>query len=185
MKPCIVVVDMLKDFFKRPPLSLNKKRLIRNINDLTKLARKNNVPIIWVKQEFKPDLSDAFLSMKKRDFKSTIKGTEGAEILDELNRRKDEQVIVKKRYSAFFNTKLDQILKNLGVDTLIIVGINTHACVRMTAIDAYQRDYEVMIAKNCVFSWDWIHHMITLFYLKHAMCIKVWSNKKINNLFTK
>mgnify|MGYP006202574933 CR=1 FL=1 len=64
-------------------------------------------------QEFKPDLSDAFLEMRRHGIQVTIAGTDGCEILPELERRPDERVIVKKRYSAFFGTALDELLRTL------------------------------------------------------------------------
>ena len=51
-----------------------------------------------------------------------------------------EHRLSKKRYSAFFKTGLDQTLDLLKPVVLVLAGVNTHACVRMTAIDAYQRD---------------------------------------------
>jgi len=57
----------------------------------------------------------------------------------------DDAVLVKKRYSAFFGTDLDTLLSTIQPDVLVIAGVNTHAYVRMTAIDAYQRDYDVIV----------------------------------------
>ena len=53
-----------------------------------------------------------------------------------------DPVIVKKRYSAFSKTDLEDVLQRLMPDELVLAGINTHACVRTTAIDAYQRDWK-------------------------------------------
>jgi nicotinamidase-related amidase len=86
--------------------------------------------------------------------------------LPELNQAPGDLEIVKKRYSAFFGTFLDAVLKSEGVTRCVIAGVNTHACVRMTAIDAYQRDYDVVIASDCVDSWDAEHHEVTLRYLE-------------------
>ena len=66
-----------------------------------------------------------------------------------------ETIIVKKRYSAFFGTGLDEdILAELKPDTILLAGINTHACIRTTAIDAYQRDWPVVLALDCIDSYD-------------------------------
>jgi isochorismate hydrolase len=48
---------------------------------------------------------------------------------------------------------------------LVIAGVNTHACVQMTAIDAYQRDYEVIIARDAVASYDQRHYDVSIDYL--------------------
>ena len=117
--------------------------------------------------------------MKKRNQSITIEKTKGSQILDELNVKNNDKIIVKKRYSAFFKTSLNEILKKMKIDTLIMAGINTHACIRTAAIDAYQNDYEVIIAKDCVNSWDKKHHEITLAYLKGAMGMPMLSNNQI------
>ncbi|HEX6731818.1 MAG TPA: isochorismatase family cysteine hydrolase, partial [Pyrinomonadaceae bacterium] len=99
------------------------------------------------------DLHDAFLEMRKQNLHVTIAGTNGCELLPELDYRQTDTMIVKKRYSAFFGTDLEATLKNISPDLLVIAGINTHACVRTTVIDAYQRDYEVVVATECIASY--------------------------------
>jgi isochorismate hydrolase len=80
-------------------------------------------------------------------------------------------VIVKKRYSAFFGTGLDEVLDRLRPDGLILAGINTHACIRTTAIDAYQRDWPLILASDCVDSYDREHHRVTLNYMKDKLAL--------------
>jgi nicotinamidase-related amidase len=121
--------------------------------------------VIWVRQEFRPDLSDAFADMRRNGIAVTIAGTAGAQLLPELTRAADDHEVIKKRYSAFFGTELDALLASLGVRALVIGGINSHACVRTTAIDAYQRDLDVTLADECVASYDAEHHDVTMRYL--------------------
>ena len=68
--------------------------------------------------------------MRKENIRITIAGTEGAQILPELDVQPVDTVVVKKRYSAFFRTTLDEVLATLRTDILVVGGINTHACVR-------------------------------------------------------
>jgi nicotinamidase-related amidase len=103
--------------------------------------------------------------MRRRNIRITIAGTKGAEILPELERDPEEPVIIKKRYSAFFRTQLEDLLTRLSPSALVLAGINTHACVRTTAIDAYQRDLDVIVAADCVGSYDEEHHGVTVKYL--------------------
>jgi len=161
----LLVIDMLEDFFRKDPLKSIREKLVTNINTLTEQFRKNDVPIIWIRQEFKEDLSDAYLVMKKENIRITIAGTVGCEILPELLKTSSEHEIIKKRYSAFYGTELDELLNELGTTELILAGVNTHACIRSTAIDAYQRDLEITIPIECVASYDQEHHDVTLRYL--------------------
>jgi nicotinamidase-related amidase len=133
------------------------------------MFRRAGQPVVWIRQEFEPDLTDAFLDMRRRGISITIAGTEGCQLLPELERREDDHVIVKKRYSAFFGTGLDDLLDRLRPATLVVAGINTHACVRTTVIDAYQRDYDIVLARDAVGSYDSAHHDSTLAYLDGRM----------------
>lgn len=173
----LVVIDMLHDFLDgwEPD---RRDKLVGAINELVSLARSASVPVIWIRQEFEPDLSDAFPEMRMRGIRSVIRGTSGCEILSELDVAPSDEVIVKKRYSAFFGTALDQTLERLAPDMLILAGINTHACIRTTAIDAYQRDWPVVLAEDCVGSYDQEHHEISLRYMKDKIAA-VLSNGEI------
>jgi nicotinamidase-related amidase len=162
----LLVVDMLNDYFRQhTTLSTQQPQLVDAINRLTRTFRKRGLPVIWIRQEFAPDLNDAFLDMRRRNVRVTIAGTDGCHILPELERDQSDIVIVKKRYSAFFGTDLDTILGALRPKSIVIAGINTHACVRTTAIDAYQRDYDVVVVSNGVASVDAEHDRITRKYL--------------------
>lgn len=178
MKPALIIIDMQKDFFKKEELERQKQTLVNNINDLISIFRKQKVPIIWIKQTWKPDLSDAHLGNKKSGEKLVIEGTEGNQLLDKLDYRDDDHLVIKKRYSGFFKTTLENLLNKLKADTLVVCGINTHACVRMTVIDAYQRDYEVIVAKDCVGSYNKEHHDVSMSYFSPTIA-QIKSNKDI------
>jgi len=174
-----IVVDVLNDFFaQHASLASQRRRLVDSLNRLTKEFRRYNHPILWVRQEFASDLSDAFLDMKRRNISVTIGGTEGSQFLEELVRFSHEKTIVKKRYSAFFHTELDQILETISPKILVVAGINTHACIRTTVIDAYQRDYNVIVAADCVASHDADHGEITMRYLAQGIA-RIASNEEI------
>jgi len=163
--PVLLIIDMLNDFFREGALAARRAGLVRAINELVALFRERQLPIVWVRQEFAPDLSDAFLVLRDTGTAITIAGTDGCQILPELDVRPADQMVIKKRYSAFFGTGLDSLLASSNPSMLVLAGVNTHACVRMTAIDAYQRDFRVVIASDCVASYDDEHHRITIRYL--------------------
>lgn len=179
-----IVVDMQNDFFGgRSRLANQRGSLISSINTLAQEFHRHNLPVIWVRQEFAADLSDAPRRVKRDGTRVTLAGTDGCQILPELDRASGDQIIVKKRYSAFFGTDLDSILAEVRLDTLVIAGINTHACVRMTAIDAYQRDYDVIIASDCIASYDHQHHEVTTSYLSRGIA-RFMTNAEITKRLT-
>jgi nicotinamidase-related amidase len=167
--PVLTIIDMLNDYFREGRLAEARATLTTAINQLVAFARQQDFPVIWVRQEFKPDLSDAFLAMRKSRQPVTIQGTYGCQILDELDRQSHDHLIIKKRYSAFFGTHFDKLLAELQPSYIILAGINTHACVRMTAVDAYQRDLPVILAIDGINSYDQEYHRVSLRYLSQGI----------------
>jgi maleamate amidohydrolase len=131
LKPILLIIDMLSDFLDPWPAA-DRTALIDAIRLLAQTFRTAGHPIVWVRQEFEPDLSDAFREMRDKNIRITIKGTQGCRIIPELTPHPDDSHIIKKRYSAFFQTQLDELILARAVDTVVLAGINTHACVRTT-----------------------------------------------------
>ncbi len=77
-----------------------------------------------------------------------VKGTAGVEVLRELSPQPNEPVLQRNRYSAFFNSELDKILRGRGVRTIIIGGYSTNFCCDSTARDANFRDYDVIVLED-------------------------------------
>lgn len=91
---------------------------------------------------------------RKGILRHNLAGSQGTQIMPELHVEGDLMVRGKKRYSAFYTTDLEFVLRHLGVDTLILAGINTTTCVLCTAFDATNRDFRVVIASDAVDSMD-------------------------------
>ena len=160
----LFVIDMVNDYLDQHSAA-HRQALIAATNDLVAAFRQHRLPVIWVRQEFKADLSDAFLDMRARAVSVTIENSKGAQFDDALDRDPGDRTIIKKRYSAFFGTRLDEMLQELGVAEIVLCGLNTHACIRTAAIDAYQRDLRVIIATQCITSYDAEHARISLDYM--------------------
>ena len=92
-------------------------------------------------------------------------------------------MVVKKRYSAFFGTNLEQILSDLAPERITLAGVNTHACVRTTAIDAYQRDIRVVLASDCIASHDPEHGRISIAYMDRNIAVAM-TNDQISDGMT-
>ena len=165
MKVALLIIDLQRDFFESGELRAVQSELISKVNTLATIARERNVPVIWVRQEMKQDGSDAPLGDRKLGKKFVVLGTEGSMLVEGLNQHAGDLEIIKTRYSPFYKTNLEEVLQKRGIDTLIVSGINTHACVRMAILDGYQRDYEMVLALDCIHSWDKEHHDVTVKYL--------------------
>lgn len=165
MDLAVMVIDMQVDFFAHERLAKNRARLAASTNRLAGAARQHGVPVIWIKTEYEPDLRDASIEIRKKGIHVVIRGTDGARLLPELDWREADTTLVKKRYSAFFGTTLEEFLRANGCTRLVVAGINTHACVRSTVVDAYQRDYQVILARDCIDSHDPEHHEVSWKYM--------------------
>ncbi len=165
MKFATIIVDMQEDFFSHDRLNTNRALLTKNINGLVSLSRSTNTLLIWVKQEYSSDLSDAPADIREQGIEIVIAGTAGAGLLKELNIQKDDTTLIKKRYSAFFGTDLHKLLSSIGITNIILAGVNSHACIRTSAVDAYQQDYTVVLASECIDSYDLEHHDISMRYM--------------------
>jgi nicotinamidase-related amidase len=180
-----IFIDMQVDFFlPHPRLTRNRLQLATNVNALATIARRNGSHVIWVKQVFATDLHDAPLEVKKGGHRIVIEDTDGAKLLSEIEVGPSDSTLIKKRYSAFFGTNLDSILGSLACERIVVAGVNTHACVRATVIDAYQRDYDVLLAKDCIDSYDEQHHSISMRYMDGKLGVAM-TNHQIDTEFRK
>ena len=148
MKPAIIVVDMLKDNLKdspRNPYSQVGKSIIPKLQRLIREGRKKGFPIIFACDSF---LEGDFI-FKGRMKVHSLRGTEGAEVVDDLKPEPTDIILPKRRFSAFFKTDLDLTLRTLGVDTIIVTGITTEVCVLMTVMDGLSHDFSAILLEDC------------------------------------
>jgi nicotinamidase-related amidase len=157
---------MLNDFVREDgalPVP-NAKKLIDPISKQIKEFRDRGEPIIFV-QDSHDENDKEFRAWPKH----AVEGTEGAEVVRELDKRPEDFVVKKKRYSAFYGTNLEEILREKGVDTLVLTGVLTDICVMHTAVDAAMRDYKVVIPEDCVASSSREAHEWAIKHMKNIL----------------
>lgn len=164
MVPALIIVDMLKDTFEGHPdafISKEALKFVPAINRLSSIFRKKGFPVIFSCDSF---LEDDFIFQGKMKPHS-IKGTEGAKVIDQLAREVNDIVSEKPRFSAFFKTDIDQTLRALGCDTVVVTGISTHICVLSTVIDTVAFDFKAILLKDCCAAHtSEIHHRVIEIY---------------------
>lgn len=94
-----------------------------------------------------------------------MEGSPEGEIIEEIAPRHNEKVVIKHRYSAFYNTDLETILRCLRVEDLVITGVMTNMCCESTARDAYYRDYRVFFPADGTGSINEEMHLASLLNL--------------------
>lgn len=142
-----VIVDMLNDFV-RPgaPLRVEgAEALIPVIARGRQAARQAGAKLVYLCDAHRPD-DPEFRAWPPH----AVRGSKGAQVVEELAPDPDDIVVPKRRFSGFFGTDLDLNLRERGLRRLVICGILTDICVYHTAADATQLAYEVMVAKNAV-----------------------------------
>jgi nicotinamidase-related amidase len=137
-------------------------------------ARAAGVRVIYVNHSTLPDgagASGPWLEVRSRATYSTedlcLQSSWGAETIEELAPNPTDLVVHKYRYSAFAGTNLDLVLRSAGVDTVILAGVSTNACVEATGREAFSNDYYVVYASNACASWDQTLHEATLATAQH------------------
>ena len=148
-KTAILVVDMLNDFVTGALKCDRGLAIVPKTAELLRGARKAGVPIVFC--------NDAHIKGIDHELKlwgdHAIAGTKGAEVIPELELSPQDYVVPKRRYSGFFHTDLDLLLRELGVETVIMTGLHAHMCVRHTSADAYQLGYNVVAAIDAMDSF--------------------------------
>lgn len=145
MNPAVIIVDMLEDNLgKNRRGEREEEKIIPHVRDFLKTCRGFSIPVIFACDSF---LQDDFI-FKGRMKPHAIRGTKGTNPIPDLEPQKEDIIIEKRRFSAFFKTDLDQTLRTMNVDTVAVGGINTHFCVLATAFDAVCHDFYTIILED-------------------------------------
>jgi ureidoacrylate peracid hydrolase len=171
----VIVVDMQNDFgseggmFARAGVDISAiQAVVAPTARVLDIARRTGMPVVYLKMAFASDLSNAggsdapnrilHLRMGAGDPVTTpdghesrilIEDTWNTNILTDLTPQQGDFIVVKHRFSGFFETNLDALLKDLSVTTLVFTGCTTSVCVESTLRDAFFRDYRCLVLADC------------------------------------
>lgn len=174
-RSAVIVVDMQNDFgaeggmFHRAGIDISAIRAaVAPTRNVLTAARRAGILIVYLKMAFKPDLSDAGPAESPNFSRHSLLGvgtpiqapngdasrvlirdTWNTDILAALVPLDEDIVIYKHRFSGFFETDLDAILKRRGINQLIVTGCTTSICVESTIRDAMFRDYSCVLLEDC------------------------------------
>lgn len=156
-RPALIVVDIQAGTF----LDSSDTRAIDHMPDYADrmlkarqaidTARDCGIPVIFIQEVHRPDLVDFGRELDGDEDVHCVEGQPGTEIaVAEMGFRPEDYLIRKRRYSAFFGTDLEILLRGLKVDTLILCGGLTDVCVHYTFVDGHQSDYFCRVIEDCV-----------------------------------
>ena len=175
MREALIIIDMLNDFVTGPLKTENAAKIIPKIKSLIQKARENGIPVIYSNDAHLPNIDGEFDKWGPH----AIKGTEGAEVIEELKPNEGDYIIEKRRYSGFYQTDLDMLLRELKVETVILTGLHTHICVKHTAADAFFRGYKVIVVEDCTGAFTLEDHLDGLKYMKNIYGVEIVKSSDI------
>ncbi|MFK7995804.1 MAG: cysteine hydrolase family protein [Granulosicoccus sp.] len=151
----LVVIDIQKSAFMDIkagiPVMPGYSDNMRNARALVDAAHDVSMPIIFFQEIHRRNLIDYGRELDGSEDIHCLEGEPGTPVAaEEMDMRDSDYFIHKRRYSCFFGTELEILLKGLKAQTLILVGGMTDVCVHYTFVDAHQHDYYVRVAKDCV-----------------------------------
>lgn len=143
-KSALLVIDMQKFFLDpaSPSFTCGGLAILPVLRGLIQAFRRQQRPVIFTRHVHHPDHIDSGL-MGWWWQGMCVEGTPESEIHADLAPLPREKVVLKHRYSAFYNTDLETVLRCLQVEDLVVTGIMTNMCCESTARDAYYRDHRV------------------------------------------
>lgn len=174
-RTAVLVIDMQKAFTEpeSPICVAGAKETIPAIAQFIDPARKAGMAIFWISRQHAADGSDMEtfrrkLLQEKGCLDLLSSSNSMSRLAAGLEVKQPDQIIYKTRFSAFYKTKLDELLKTKGIDTVILLGTQTPNCIRATAYDAIARDYQTFIIDDCTSSATQAIQKANLYDLEQA-----------------
>ena len=167
----LLIIDMIKDFIHADGALYcgdTSRKIVPFIQGkIAEFHRSNGLVVFLCDSHDEDDLEFKMFA------KHSVTGTEGAKIIDEMPVGEKDIIIKKKRFSAFYGTNLDVILKENNVSEVEVVGVCTSICVMDTVGDLRNRDYEVTVYKKGVADFDQKAHRFALQRMSNIYGAKV------------
>lgn len=179
----LLVIDMQRFFLDpaSPTFTCGGPVIIPTLRKLIQFFRAANLPVIFTQHVHHPNDLDAGI-MKWWWQGMCLEGSPESLISDEIAPLPDEKIILKHRYSAFYNTDLETVLRCLNIKNLIISGIMTNMCCESTARDAYYRDYQVFFLADATGSINEEMHLASLLNLAFGFAFVTTADSVLKQL---
>lgn len=179
----LLVIDMQNFFLdlSSPTYTEGGTAVMPNIRRLIAAFRKAGKPVIFTRHVHDRSLNDAGI-MGWWWQGMCIDGTPDSEVHPDIAPLPGEKVVSKHRYSAFYNTDLETVLRVLKVEDLVITGIMTNMCCESTARDAYYRDYRVHFVADATGSVTEDMHLASLLNLAFGFARVTTTDKVLSEI---
>jgi nicotinamidase-related amidase len=153
-KTALLVIDMQRDFVEAGPMQVpGGIALADRLGPLLATCRQSDIPIIYTVQAQRPggiDLGPLASFAPVAEGAVLVEGSSGCEVVPSLKPAPGDAIIQKRRFSAFFGTDLDLLLRSQGIKRLAICGLACHVCCDTTVRDAFQLGYDTILLADGV-----------------------------------
>lgn len=164
----LLVIDLQADVFNGGALQIvGTDEVLSKAKQVLAAARKTNLHIIHTKEVHRKEMVDFGRELDGAEPIHCLETWTGTDFHPELYPRDGEYAIAKRRYSCFFGTDLEILLRGLKVDTLVVMGTMTNVCVHYTVAEAHQRDYHFYVIEDCCAGSDWDAHEAALIAMQY------------------
>ncbi|RLF12278.1 MAG: cysteine hydrolase [Thermoprotei archaeon] len=181
MSRALLVIDMLNDFLKGNLRIPEAEEIVGRVKRLIEVFRSRGLPVIYVVDSH---LKGVDLELKLWG-DHALEGSWGSQVIDEIKPREGDYVVKKRRYSGFYSTDLDLLLRELGVDTLILTGVATDICVQHTAADAFFRGYKLVVVSDATAALSRERHEKSLKYMEEVYGASIASASDVEDMIAK
>ncbi|HLK21361.1 MAG TPA: aldehyde dehydrogenase family protein, partial [Bryobacteraceae bacterium] len=181
MKPALLLIDLQNDYLASPNLQPPAVELIRKAAALLAECRRSKIPVIHVWTTVRRDDDRRLPHWRAENRWQCELGTSGHATPDVLQPLPGELVIHKSGFNAFADASLEEALKRLTCDAVILTGLHLHTCVRIAAMESLERGYQVRIAEDAVGSNDPIHAAATRRWLEER-CVEFGEKLAVNHI---
>ena len=162
-RTALLIIDFQSDVFNRGALQLvGTEEVLPKAKQALAAARKVGLPIIHTKEVHRKQMVDFGRELDGTEPIHCLETWAGTDFHPELYPRDGEYAIAKCRYSCFFGTDLEILLRGLKVETLVVMGTMTNVCIHYTVAEAHQRDYHFYVIEDCCAGSDWDAHWAAL-----------------------
>jgi isochorismate hydrolase len=158
--------------------------ILKSLLKVIQSCRQKDIPMIFTQHGHTDPTSDGGV-LRQWWGQVILQGTEDWKFLPEIKIESKDIVLPKKRYSAFYETDLEEILRSKGIQDLIISGVMTNLCCETTARDAFMRDYRVFFLIDGTATGKEDHHLATLKNLGFGFAYLITCDELIKNLKSK
>lgn len=188
-QPVLLVIDAQQMAFNPMRTEGREPRMTGFVDNMMRLpalievARECNIPIVYFQEEHRRTMVDFGRELDGDEGPHCLENDPGTPVAKEVGMRETDYFIKKRRYSGFFGTELEILLKGLKAQTLIMTGGFTDVCVHYTFVDGHQHDYHCRVVEDCCGGSSVAAHdasLVAMEYLQHgARCFATDAEAKM------